>query len=619
MMIMTLVGGFSIWSVNTDLYAESSLHIKSSTESLAALVELQEYYPFGVIVMKFIKHGDLGALLIAVSVLPSASFACGGFFCQLVPINQAAEQIVFRQDGNQTTAMIQIQFAGDSEDFSWVVPVPSTPEYEVGSNTLFTDLERVTRPQFNLTREGQECAIEDFPIAVSSPVAESVADGAADSRVIVESVQDVGGYVVTLISGDNAESISQWLIDNGYDLTDKGEELLAPYVEEGMKFVAVKLQQNRGTGSIQPLIMKYQSDKPEVPIRLTAVAALEDMGVLVWLLGDSRAVPENYLHVTPNYTRLDWFSGTRNAYGSYQSLITDAMNEAGGQGFATDYAGRFDNLTDSLTTPADLEAQLDRINGSSDVEFISLVQNFFPNPIVTETLTHSLPLQNGQFAVSYFDRNFLITNFTTAELMAARNALATVIRDEVIAPLQLSIDVLGGNPYMTRLYTTLSADEMTLDPSFVFNTDMDGQQLDRNATLNVSCIDDSNHWTLKLGEGTGRRDEVVIDTIGPIPFTTPAIQQDASWRIEETAEFGLPTVQLQREFQVASLGSPGLGITTDTGETMTGSGTTGTGSSGVVDSGSGGDASEPAISTGGGAFGLSLLLLFSAVRRRAPL
>ena len=76
-------------------------------------------------------------------------------------------------------------------------------------------------------------------------------------------------------------------------------------------------------------------------------------------------------------------------------------------------------------------------------------------------------------------------------------------------------------------------------------------------------------------------------------------------------------MQLQREFQVASLGSPGLGITTDTGETMTGSGTTGTGSSGVVDSGSGGDASELAISTGGGAFGLSLLLLCGAVRGRA--
>jgi len=551
--------------------------------------------------MKAFKQGISVVLLLAASALPSSSFACGGFFCQLVPINQAAEQIVFRQDGNQITAMVQIQFEGDSQDFSWVVPVPSTPTYEVGSNTAFTDLERVTRPQFNLQQNGQGCAVA-VPLNANVAVADSESGGSGDGGVVVEDVQDVGGYVVTLISGDNAESISQWLVDNGYDLTDKGEQLLEPYVQGGMKFVAVKLQQNRGTGSIQPLIMKYQSDKPEVP------TALEDMGVLVWLLGDARAVPDNYLHVTPNYTRLNWFSGTRNAYASYQSLITDAMNEAGGQGFATDYAGRFDNLMRALTTPADLEAQLGRFSGSSDAEYISLVQNFFPNAIVTETLSQALPLPDGQTTDSYFDQNFLATNYTSAELSAARGIIDTVIRDELIAPLQTSLDVLGGNRYMTRLYTTLSADEMTKDPSFVFNPDMGDQQIDRNATLNVSCIDDRDHWTLKLGEGTGRTDEVVIDTIGPIPFTAPEIQQDASWKIEETAAFGLPTVQTQRQFQIAGLGSPGTGITDSNG----GEGTTGNG-----DGSGNGDTGVVVSTGGGGAIGFSvLLLMLGAVRRR---
>lgn len=557
--------------------------------------------------MKFLKHG-MAVFLLAV-LMPASSYACGGFFCQLVPINQAAEQIVFRQDGSQITAMVQIQFQGDSEDFSWVVPVPSTPQYEVGSNTAFTDLERVTRPQFNLTRTGQECGFAVDQLAVASPTAESdSADGASDGRVIVEDVQDVGGYVVTLISGDNAESISQWLIDNGYDLTEKGEQLLAPYVEEQMKFVAVKLQQNRGVGSIQPLIMKYQSDKPVVPIRLTAVAALEDMGVLVWLLGDARAVPENYLHVTPNYTRLNWFAGTQNAYGSYQTLITEAMNEAGGQGFATDYAGRFDNLMDSLTTPADLEAQLGRLAGSPDAEFLALSQSLFSNPLVTETLTTALPLPGGLSPSAYFEQAFLTNNYTAAELSAARTSVTNVILEEVIEPLKLSLDVLGGNRYMTRLYTTLSADEMTKDPAFVFNADMGGQQLDRNANLDVRCIDDRDHWTLKLGEGTGRSDEIVIDTIGPVPFTAPAVEQDASWKIEETAAFGQPTVREERQFQIASLGSPGTGV--DTG----GSGTTG--GEGTTDGGTTGGGGSVISTGGGGAMGLSIvLLLLGRIRR----
>ena len=401
----------------------------------------------------------LAAAALVVGALPGFSHACGGFFCQLTPINQASEQIVFRKDGNQITAMIQIQFAGNAEDFSWVVPVPALPDdILLGSNQTFTDLEIATRPQFNLERRGQGCFSQDV---FASPVAlENSADASAESGgVVVEDVRNVGGYEVTTISGDNADSISQWLMDNNYDLTANGEALLAPYVEAGMKFVAAKLQQDRGTGSIQPLILKYQSDKPVVPIRLTAVAAVEDMGVLVWLLGDARAVPDNYLHVTPNYTRLDWFNGTQNAYGSYQQLITDAMNEAGGQGFATDYAGRFENLEDALSSASDLEEQLSRLDDSPDPEYLSIVQGIFASDgVVIDVISNALPLPDGESLFSYREQQFLVTNYTAAELSAARSLVDAAIRSEVIAPVQTSVDVLGGNRYMTRLFTTLSAD-----------------------------------------------------------------------------------------------------------------------------------------------------------------
>ena len=366
-----------------------------------------------------------------------------------------------------------------------------------------------------------------------------------------------------------------------------------------MKFVAVKLQQNRGLGSIQPLIMKYQSDKPVVPIRLTAVAALEDMGVLVWLLGDARAVPENYLHVTPNYTRLNWFFGSFNAYGSYQDLITEAMNEAGGQGFATDYAGRFNDLEASLTSVEDLEAQRGRIAGSSDVEYISLVQNFFFDGIVTDTLTNSLPLRDGQDASLFFDQQFLSTNYTAEELSNARNAVDAIIQQEVIEPVRQSLEVLGGNRYLTRLYTTLSADEMTLDPAFVFNSDMPDQQLTREATLDVKCIENENHWTLTLGEGTQRNGEVVIDTVGQLPFfNVPIVDQEASFRLETTAASGLPIIQTERNFQIASLDS-GDGSGNSNGSSGT---TASTGSD------SGGGSLKPAV-----IFLLAMLLTF---RRR---
>jgi len=159
------------------------------------------------------------------------------------------------------------------------------------------------------------------------------------------------------------------------------------------------------------------------------------------------------------------------------------------------------------------------------------VQNaFFTDPIVLETIVAALPLRDGQSTFLLADRDFLESTYTEAELSAARVAVDQVIRTDVIAPLQLSLDVLGGNRYMTRLYTTLSADEMTLDPSFVFNSDMGDQQITRNATLDVNCVNNNNQWTLKLGEGTGRTDEVVVNTIGPLPFTAIDVEQEASFR-----------------------------------------------------------------------------------------
>ena len=93
----------------------------------------------------------------------------------------------------------------------------------------------------------------------------------------------VGPFDVQLITSENPDSMAMWLEDNEYDLTDRGLELIEPYVLEGMKFVGLKLRSGQSAGSIQPVILRYQSDKPMIPIRLTAVAAQEDMGVLVWI------------------------------------------------------------------------------------------------------------------------------------------------------------------------------------------------------------------------------------------------------------------------------------------------------------------------------------------------
>ena len=54
------------------------------------------------------------------------------------------------------------------------------------------------------------------------------------------------------------------------------------------------------------------------------------------------------------------------------------------------------------------------------------------------------------------------------------------IEDNVIEPMRAPQELLTEREYITRLYTTMSADEMTLDPVFDFNPDL--TDLDNNHT-----------------------------------------------------------------------------------------------------------------------------------------
>lgn len=494
---------------------------------------------------------------VAVSLaVTSSAVACGGFFCQQFPINQAGEQIIFRRDGNQVTAVVLILYAGEAEDFSWVLPVPGEPELSTGSDLVFAPLELATRPRFNLETTGGPCPSLPRLMPGGMNMGSAADEDSAGPDVEVLQTLSVGPFDVQIVASEDAEAMAQWLEDNNYDLTDRGRELIAPYVDEGMNFVAMKLRQDQGVGDIQPLILRYESEVPMIPIRLTAVAAQPDMGVIVWLLGESRAVPLNYLHVTPNYTRLNWYAGSTNAYATYQTLITAAMDEAGGQGFATDYAGRDLDVLAQLPTVESLGAELVRLSSIEDgPQFVAqLAGGFvFPQTKILEILGRHLPLPAGDEFI-YQIPDLLGQTFTAEELAAARAAIIIELNDTVLEPLGETLTVLDDAPYMTRLYTTLSAEEMTLDPTFSFNPDLPDQALERNATLDIRCTGFNTRWTLTLGPGTGRDGEVVIEGVGSPPgFTAPVIDQDAMWRSETVSTSGPPKTETQKQFPTAQV------------------------------------------------------------------
>src|SRR5450432_4710680 len=110
------------------------------------------------------------AAVAASAFMPGVASACGGFFCnQAQPVNQAAEGIIFADNGDGTvTAVIQIKYQGPSTNFSWLLPISSVPKTDadigVASDVAFQRLQSATNPAYSLTVQVEgTCKQEDFP------------------------------------------------------------------------------------------------------------------------------------------------------------------------------------------------------------------------------------------------------------------------------------------------------------------------------------------------------------------------------------------------------------------------------------------------------------------------
>lgn len=274
------------------------------------------------------------ACLIVVSALGigSAVQACGGLFCQNIPVDQQAERIIFTVNSNDTiSAYVQINYTGSAPDFSWVVPVPSVPEVDVAEIASFDELSTATAPQF-IPPPPPECAIlRDFD-AEDSAVAESVPAGGVE----VLSTGTAGPFAFDVITSDDPNALITWLRTNDYQVTEPMEPLIRVYNEENMVFLAMKLQPDQAVQDIQPVKMTYEGTTPMIPLRLTAVAANPNMSVLTWVFADAPAYPVNYANpVVPDEDiRFDFLSGQNN----YLQVLDNVVDQFEGRAFVTEMA-----------------------------------------------------------------------------------------------------------------------------------------------------------------------------------------------------------------------------------------------------------------------------------------
>lgn len=485
------------------------------------------------------------ALVLTVSAEPRPAEACGGTFCdsgpQAMPVDQSGENVLFVMDGKTVEAHVQIQYQGAAERFAWIVPMPKVPDVQVGSALLFNALLSGTVPTYGFTQQTDVCEApspNDFAGAAGSGGAMGMggAGGAGPSGPQVVYEKTVGAFEVVVLQGGTADEVSKWLADNAYQNIPSAPELLKGYVNQKYVFVAIKLTAGANSNEIHPLVFRYEGNEPCVPLKLTAVAATEDMGVRTFFLGDERVVPTNYKHVTLNPARIDWSSMGQN----YVQAVSRAVDSpvANGRAFVTEYAGPSDVLSESaFYSPAWNSQVFVGIDPTLVVEklqqmgLIYCYDSFDPDadcqynhPLLKPILSEYLPVPAGiapaKFygALASYKDQIDLTKWNAAELAADFEL-------RIQEPAEHAAVIVAKWPYLTRLFTTISPSEMSEDPMFHAQPGLDPVQPGSIAVRHTNCC---GATTMELSDGR----DVALDKTTQ---AWPTFDGDMPWadRIEE--------------------------------------------------------------------------------------
>jgi hypothetical protein len=323
---------------------------------------------FPVVHLSPLRTTALAALLILLSLgTRTRARAYGGFWSDLASgdrVEQTSDQVIFVDNPDSTiTAIVQIGYAGSAKNFAWLIPVPGTPQVEVSSSVVFKRLGVATAPQYWLERTAIDVCSDDTSMDMTpADIDPGAFDIGASAPVMMIDQGIVGAYDYVTLSVDAAaenpgKAAIDWLAMNGYAVGDSDAGVLGTYVRQGLNLTAFKLTKAVERGAIRPVALTYESERPVLPLRLSAVAAHEDFEIQVWVIGPSQAIPDNYPTLIMNDARIDWLSVhpfTGNTLpsggggpfgeqveppGNYPALVRAAVREAGGRGFVTELGG----------------------------------------------------------------------------------------------------------------------------------------------------------------------------------------------------------------------------------------------------------------------------------------
>ena len=481
----------------------------------------------------------------AALLLPSAAFACGGCFVPAgltsTPVLQNAERILFSHDAitKKSYVWVEIRYAGPPGDFSWVLPLPKAPDVAVGDSWLFDRLDLATAARFKLDFDTSEncsyASTQSSGFGCGSATATAGSEDLATSPnqggfgvdgdgVKVLKHAQVGKYDYVLVQAtsktEGAAKMVKWLQDNNYGIPDAAKPILDSHVARGDVFVALHLVAGASIKEIRPIALTMDDSEACVPLRLTSIAAVEDMDVVVTLAGEGRAIPKNHMHVVVNPARIDWFGGAAN----YQQVLAAAIDEAAGRAFATEYAGK---LPTSITTIANMNQvttptfDLTALNTETlakaktrDAAWKQIVIQQLPITQAVADVLETYFQMAGSADVVTFYQQLQATNGLIESPLGALDgaAMAADLETAFCKPVREMAQRLGSAAKVTRLVMRISPSEMQKDPVFAYSATLPDVSNVNNAVAHGIC---------RKGDYTQDAERLTLPGLGSWVFDSP--------------------------------------------------------------------------------------------------
>lgn len=207
------------------------------------------------------------SILLAILLLPEAVLADGMLVAPPAGYIYETDQkaVIFYQDKKEKL-VISITFNGDAQHFAWIVPTPSKPQANKGSDELFASLQELTRPNYDYPK----------PMSLGAPGPPADYEG----KVYVHETKQIDYYDIVVLSANDANALAEWLNDNGYDYPQNGRYILNDYITNGWFFTAIKINDDYSSGAVNsqfrsghaiPLVLDFQSDKIVYPLKISSI------------------------------------------------------------------------------------------------------------------------------------------------------------------------------------------------------------------------------------------------------------------------------------------------------------------------------------------------------------